>query len=402
MSPFHNPNRQVSSIRQALAQDKKPLGLFLGAGCPLSIKNNTSETQKPLIPDIVGLTKIVCERMESSHKMKKPFEVLLEHFNIDEHKNTNIEDILSHIRSLRVVAGKDSVRGLTAENLDSLDQEVCSIIVMVMKEELPENATAYHRIATWIGATQRSIPVELFTTNYDLLLEQALERQRVPYFDGFVGSYRAFFDPYAMEEDKLPPRWSRLWKLHGSINWYLDNSGLVYRSLNDAIGQRRVIHPSHLKYEQSRKMPYLAMIDRLRAFLKEPSPFLIVCGYSFRDDHLNEVLVQGLEGNPNGVVFALIYKSLKDYPKAISLAEKRPNLNILAEDEAVIGTRRAGWTEKQDLSDFDRSPGVEWVLKEKQGGEGLRQSHFKLGDFTAFGDFLLDITGVKEDTKSAK
>lgn len=37
---------------------------------------------------------------------------------------------------------------------------------------------------TWISGTGREHPVEIFTTNYDLLFEQALERTHVPFFDG--------------------------------------------------------------------------------------------------------------------------------------------------------------------------------------------------------------------------
>jgi hypothetical protein len=43
-------------------------------------------------------------------------------------------------------------------------------------------------------------------------------------------------------------------------------------------------------------MPYLAMLDRLRAFLKQPAGVLIIAGFSFGDDHLNEIIVQGLQG----------------------------------------------------------------------------------------------------------
>ena len=55
----------------------------------------------------------------------------------------------------------------------------------------------------------------------------------------------------------------------------------------------RVIHPSYMKYQESRRMPYLAMVDRLRAFLKQPTSTLILCGYSFRDEHVNEVYRDG-------------------------------------------------------------------------------------------------------------
>jgi hypothetical protein len=39
----------------------------------------------------------------------------------------------------------------------------------------------------------RDFSKEIFTTNYDLVIEKSLEAIRAPYFDGFVGSYEPFF-----------------------------------------------------------------------------------------------------------------------------------------------------------------------------------------------------------------
>ena len=92
------------------------------------------------------------------------------------------------------------------------------------------------------------------------------------YFDGFIGARKAFFDLGAVEdEDLLPPRWTRLWKIHGSLNWRLENETDVVRTDEKTDKQSYLIYPSHLKYDQSRKMPYLAMLDRLKAFLLAPS-----------------------------------------------------------------------------------------------------------------------------------
>ena len=184
---------------------------------------------------------------------------------------------------------------LRAEELEKLDSDICDKIYELTQKTLSNNETAYHRIAAWVDAGSRTLSVELFTTNYDLLMEQALEDFRVPYFDGFAGVRKPFFDLRAMEEDKLPPRWARLWKLHGSINWFQDSNGAVFRGTSGEAKARRVIHPSHLKFDESRRMPYLAMIDRLRAFLKQPSSVLVICGYSFRDDHITKLSYRGFK-----------------------------------------------------------------------------------------------------------
>ncbi|HKQ85810.1 MAG TPA: SIR2 family protein [Candidatus Acidoferrales bacterium] len=125
-------------------------------------------------------------------------------------------------------------------------------------------------MAAWIGAIQRVAPVEVFTTNYDLLMEEALETNRVPYFDGFVGSNETFFDLRSIEEDKLPARWCLLWKIHGSLNWHEDDSRSV-RPGSSSNG-RKVIYPSQLKYDESRRMPCLAMLDRDIEIVARPRP----------------------------------------------------------------------------------------------------------------------------------
>jgi hypothetical protein len=393
MKPYHDPVRQENYLWQSLAQAKMPVGLFLGAGCPSAIKDTDG---RPLIPDVAGLTAAICEELRGSDK-RDSFETLYSHFAKDGRMDLNIEDILSHIRSLRQAAGRDTVRGLTAAQLDTLDNAICEAVVRRANKELPSRETPYHKVASWIAATLRDQPVEIFTPNYDLLMEQALEENRVPYFDGFVGSRRTFFDPQAMEEDRLPPRWARLWKLHGSINWRQDDKGVVSRGEQVVTGQIRVIHPSHLKYDESRRMPYLAMIDRLRAFLRQHPSVLVTCGYSFRDDHLNEILGQGLQGNPNAAVFGLLYGPLGDYSKAISLAGARPNLILLATDEGITGTRRASWVEKESVDEGAPSIAVEWVPGSESKGKEVKRARFNLGEFTRFADFLEHLIGADKE-----
>jgi hypothetical protein len=394
MNLEHDPMRQVSYLQQCLSQDKKPLGLFLGAGCPLSIKTGNGEKSQPLIPDVAGITRTVCENLSNSKECTNLLKVIEDHFAKDGRENPNVEDILSHIRALRAVAGKDTVRGLTADDLDRLDMEICRVIQELADKPLPSTDTPYHRVAAWTDATSRDMPVQVFTTNYDLLMEQAFEELHVPYFDGFAGARKPFFDLRAMEQDQLPPRWARLWKLHGSINWYQDAVKGVYRGSTKEQGSKRVIHPSHLKYDESRRMPYLAMIDRLRAFLKQPSAALVLCGYSFRDDHINEIIVQGLQGNQTAAAFALLYSNVEPYPKAINLSLERPNLTLLAKDAAVIGSCLATWAEKEaeSIPTIDY-PWIKWVPINQREDKSKCSAEFNLGDFVVFGVFLRELVG---------
>lgn len=397
MTNVEDPHKQVGYLQQCLSSDKKPLGLFLGAGCPMAIKVGTGNAN-PLIPDICGITNAVREVLTNDTECGPLLTTIDQHFTRDGRNDVNVEDILSHVRGLRAVAGQDSVRGLSAADLDRLDEKICKTIHDLVNKGLQSTSTPYHHVASWADALARENPVEIFTTNYDLLMEQALEDRRVAYFDGFAGSRKPFFDIRAMEEDKLPPRWVRLWKLHGSINWYQVPSEGVFRGATTEETLKRVIHPSHLKYEESRRMPYLAMVDRLRAFFKQPSATLVLCGYSFRDEHINEVLVQGLRGNQTAIAFALLFDKLDQYPQATKLACERANLSLMARNACVIGGRQSEWAEKDAQSlPQDAGQWVVWSPTDPGNENSKRKAEFKLGDFATFGQFLHELIGAARE-----
>lgn len=381
---MHDPMKQVFYLQQCLSSDKRPIGLFLGAGCPMGVRLESGE---PLIPDIAGVTQSISNFLKNCES----YQTIREHFRENGLEDPTVEDLLTHIRSLAAVAGNGTVRGLSAEQLDQLDELICNQIHEIVNKDLPETNTPYHELALWVRAAEREHPIEVFTTNYDLLIEQAFEKLGVPYFDGFAGALKPSFDLRAIEEDKLPRRWARLWKLHGSINWLLTHNR-VFRGTGN--GERRVIHPSHLKYHESRRMPYLAIMDRLHKFLRNTSAVLILCGYSFRDEHINEVIVQGLQSTGTTAAFALLFSEIEKYEEAIGLAKDQPNLTVLARDGAVIGSQKLKWA-AQEVSPKD-NVWVKWTQICSGNNKTEFQAQFDLGDFVVFGKFLQSIVGFSQ------
>lgn len=405
MDNYHDPIRHLKYLRQSLSQDNESIGFFISAGCPLSVV--MPEEEYPLIPDVANLTKFINEQLNGNEK----YSVLLAELKKAEKNVENIEDILSFLRSLLLVSKGGDVRGLGEQDLLDLEQQICATIAKRLDVSLPNQETPYHRLCKWIRSIDRKVAVELFTTNYDLLMEQALEDLEVPYFDGFVGSRRSFFDLRAVEDNLIPTHWSRLWKIHGSINWYQEKIGdqkKVYRSSVIKQDASHLIYPSHLKYEESRKMPYLALIDQLNRFIRKKSSFLILSGYSFNDGHLNDTIINALKANPTAMVLGLMYDRYENlsgtnalverYPAAYRLAENQHNLNIWTFDKAIIGTNLGCWRRAPNKDDGDLDL-LKFICAHKKtddsdGAEDL----IKLGDFSVFTDFLKKIIGApKED-----
>lgn len=399
---IHDPLQCATQLRQTLSADKLSIGFFLGAGCPCAVRisNENADGDRPIIPDINGLTETIHTAMSASH-LKVLYEALTKTFIEDAVVKPTIEVMLNRIRSFREVAGKTGIRGLSLEGLNELDREICQSIRKVVTCRLPSQMTPYHALARFIR-NHRSPFTEVFTTNYDVLVEQALESQRVPYFDGFIGSSRPFFDQRAIEDGEIPSRWSRLWKLHGSINWRFNKmTKTVFRSENGEEGDELLIHPSHLKYDESRRMPYFVMIDRLRSFLRNSDRpvALVVLGYSFGDEHINEAIIESLKANASAACFALQFGDLENYEAAIDLAKENANLSVLARDKAVIRRRKGRWMASPTLDiamlegAFDIFTTSAKAREDNLGvdtadAEAPRPCKMTLGDFKRFGDFL--------------
>lgn len=409
MEITHDPVRHLRYLRQSLSQDNEAIGFFISAGCPLSVR--MPDGKWPLIPDVAALTKHINIQLANNTK----FLLLLDELTKAEKNKENIEDVLSFLRSLLPVSKGGEVRGLSEIDLLGLQHLICAEIVKKLNVKLPDQETPYHNLGNWIKSIDRKIAVEIFTTNYDVLTEQSLEDLEIPYFDGFVGARRSFFDLRAVEDNLIPTHWSRLWKIHGSINWYQERLGRqlkVYRSSDVRetleIGDTsHLIYPSHLKYEESRKMPYLALIDQLTRFIRKKSSFLILCGYSFSDGHINDAIINALKANPTAMVLGLMFEEFnlpesegkrnERYPEAYRLAKSQHNLNIWTFDKAIIGTNSGSWLGTKESLDVENEI-IEFIEKQVDKDGNLTGKHLvKLGDFSRFTAFLKRMIGNRSD-----
>lgn len=372
----HNPDQYMFDFRQIITNGRKKVGLLIGAGAPVSINMGTGEDYVPLIPNIEGLTNCVRDKLDKNSKAI--FESIEK-----EIKDPNIELVLSRVRGLAEVIGKIEVHGLDSEGYKELSKSICHHIKETVGVNLPEGENPFSQLVSWINGITRKEPVEIFTTNYDLLFEESMERSKSPYFDGFVGAKCAFFDPPSISNNDLPSNWIRLWKLHGSIGWSENEQGEVIRDFGS--DGNTMVYPSHIKYDQTQAAPFTSLFERLKSFLLEPDSILITNGFSFADAHITAKLSECMSANSTSAIIALQYKKLAEERGAVDLALNRPNMSVYCKDGAVINGVEALWK-------LGEEPSKNWgrIRQEYWSGDA-----FLLGDFNRFSHFLAKAGGDK-------
>lgn len=368
----------MSDLRQVLSQGRKRIGLLVGAGAPMSIRIDDSgslvtQGGHSLMPGVEALTNKAIEALTGTQKSAA------DAIRKELGAGANIETILTRIRLLQQALGPAQVYGLDSEGYKVLGAEVCKKIGEVVGAQLPKERNAYTELVSWVSGTMRAHAVEIFTTNYDLLFEEAFERSRSSYFDGFTGGHAPFFDPVSVASDDLPSRWSRLWKLHGSLGWALEGDSVVRGRGRQAA---QLVYPDHLKYELTQKQPYSALFERLRQFLLTPDSLLLTTGFSFRDAHICAVLDEALAMNANAAVMAFQYMPLASEEPACKLAYDRPNLSVYAADGAVIGGVKGSWRLGDPPKNWEEIRSTFWGSRTHGEPAG-----FVLGDFAKFTRF---------------
>lgn len=113
---------------------------------------------------------------------------------------------------------------------------------------------------------------------------------------------------------------------------------------------------------------------------------LVTCGYSFSEQHLNEVILQGLSGNSTAVCFGLLWG---DRAKADDAVKRgHANLSLLAADGAVLGTIDRDWRSDERVDHPLHVLAAQAVELKGRTEAPSDRCKFLLGDFRSFGEFL--------------
>lgn len=162
------------------------------------------------------------------------------------------------------------------------------------------------------GCPQSDPILHIVTPNYDTLLESACDSVGIPYTNGFWGCIKKSIDweavSRAMLEQKSVPRGRklittfsprrhiRLYKVHGSLNYFFHNDAIIQ---NDswmrhppADVERVVITPGLSKYQKLQRFRQ-ELLQTADKAIDKTSNFLFL-GYGFNDNHLEEYIKRKL------------------------------------------------------------------------------------------------------------
>lgn len=427
----HDPREYIRGIHQILISDKKRIGFLFGAGSSFATGIPSCR-----VPAISGMTARIVAEMEA-HSPEFAAAVRDIQKEIEDGKfHFNIESLLSRIEAKRAVIGGGTLNGLDSAGFSAfagLVKESVVRLVSVHKTLLTEDRIklAHSKLSSWVSKARRRFPAEIFTTNYDYLFEVALEGSGIPYFDGFSGSYEPFFCPEAVEDIEAYPHLVKLWKMHGSLGWTYRESDresdkTVIRD-KSASAESILIYPSHLKYNTSKKQPYVGLIDRLCTFLQQDDAVLITCGYSFGDGHINERIATSLRRGANSHVIAMYYDKYqdKDEKTVYGLADAANKVRDMATHgtggkmsvyglrHAVIGGKFGEWRLRDEpkmnesirvSQYFDEDAAIlsEEAGEHKGDERWAGTGHFLLPDFCKLTEFLNDLSSPEAATVTGK
>ncbi len=132
----------------------------------------------------------------------------------------------------------------------------------------------------------------LFSLNYDLIFETVFNSDKEQLLDTGFSQKRwtgDFTDPNSSAKLKL-------YKLHGSSDWYFDESEEEVKQGRPDGVKPLIVFGSGPKLQSFD--PFLSMLASFRESLKQATLFVVI-GYSFQDKYINNILIQSLNSTLN-------------------------------------------------------------------------------------------------------
>lgn len=264
------------------------IGFLFGAG-------TSKEAGYPLMGD---LTKIVVSNLCSPLKTSLDEILAAKALTYDPITGTPNIEILSDLVTEYFVTTQDP-------KYANLESEIRKLIVDTILSITSPDITHHVRFLEALKrrAHGTSTTVTILTTNYDVLFELAAGEVGIRVETGFDGPMKRYFDPTVFDLSRGTVEKTRfihrselhlnIIKLHGSVSW-LRRGNRVFESgfdLGIATPERALILPRRRKVIDTLSEPFDQLFIRASRTLGTDCQFLVACGFSFGDKHINDQLI---------------------------------------------------------------------------------------------------------------
>jgi hypothetical protein len=242
---------------------------------------------------------------------------------------SNLEDQLRAanelLRGLEILgksAEAESLRTELTSTLEAFSKSILESEAGIATAGEDEREQAFNMLVTFLMSFASRTGVRdrlnIFTTNYDRLIEAGAELAGLHLLDRFLGTLMPIFRSSRLDLDmhynppgiRGEPRYlegvARFTKLHGSVDWVqserdIRRIGLPFGAeevdpylktpgLKDANAHKLMIYPNASKDRETSDYPYVELFRDLAAAMCRPNSTLITYGYSFGDEHINRVI----------------------------------------------------------------------------------------------------------------
>lgn len=159
----------------------------------------------------------------------------------------------------------------------------------------------------------------IVTPNYDRVAEYATDLAGYFHATGFVPGIiknREGGDPISIRRGAHAIRTVKVWKVHGSLDWFVDKTGRV---VSLPISERLpagfeplIVTPGVSKYERTHDEPFRSAIQGADRALDQAASFLCI-GYGFRDRHIQPKIVD--KCRQRNVPIVILARTLTDEAK---------------------------------------------------------------------------------------
>ncbi|MBS9337527.1 SIR2 family protein [Fructobacillus parabroussonetiae] len=221
--------------------------------------------------------------------------------------NFNLEDFLSNLFSF-----EKFVEISEKEVFENTINAIQDIIVKATSYDYDDKIFKHVKLLNILSKFAKSdSKMNIITTNYDTLIEDAAESMKWTVFDGFSFSRSPQFDSdmfnwslvkdvpnVKTHENIFKKNVINLLKIHGSLTWERsEKDEHIIRKPKEVVRKPIMVFPSSDKYAQSYQEPYFDLFNKFQNMLQKRNTLLLTIGFSFADNHIARMVLNAIKSN---------------------------------------------------------------------------------------------------------